>query len=396
MKTRHILIIIFLLSSWFAPNTLQAQHHFMFPSKRTVPILTPATLDTLLDKIPKFVYTPAKDNRQLQEDDITTSFYTGNEGSSGETNFKLENEIDVLPNALKIDIDSAYLYLYRIQSVGACFMSLKFSKFDLPRGSTFFMYNEKMSNKPEGENYLPECEFEMSRNFLQKKYFSGNSSIPGTSIVMEYFEPKEVQSNGNIRVKSINHGYTNPYWVTLHFSDELKEKLDLKKKKNQEKLEKDGDECVYRSAFCAGEDFENLWKGNIAINKLSPKLDASGNEIPNETTYYFKGSAFLFNNAACKNGSTSFFVLTAAHLYKDVAAGEEITEDRFYFFREFINCVDIIGPNLTNVCEGFPKPKTHIKYNDYENENIFMVWKDENKDVALLCFNKNRLIFPLI
>lgn len=102
------------------------------------------------------------------------------------------------------DVEGGRLWTFGISSDSAYSINLVFSKFHLPKGAEFYMYNDEKTML-----YGP---YTFSDN--RKNGRLSTDLIKGASITLELFEPTEVKGETQISVERVVHGYVNMFEQT--------------------------------------------------------------------------------------------------------------------------------------------------------------------------------------
>lgn len=93
--------------------------------------------------------------------------------------------------------DGTRVWRLGIHSANAYSINLLFSKYELPKGASLFLYNANQTQIIGSFNYL---------NNSEKKLLPVRP-IDGDRIIIEYQEPKDVSFHGALQVGEVNHGY---------------------------------------------------------------------------------------------------------------------------------------------------------------------------------------------
>ena len=117
-------------------------------------------------------------------------------GQNLEVNYSLGNsgQWEYLPNGDK-------LWRLRIYSQGAYTLNFGFSKYILPTGATFFLYNENHSEVLGS--------FTSENNSVSQQF--ATTLIQGDAVTLEYYEPADVSFSGEITIDRVTHGYRNVF-----------------------------------------------------------------------------------------------------------------------------------------------------------------------------------------
>jgi len=95
--------------------------------------------------------------------------------------------------------DSGKLYLYQICSPTAYALQVCFDAFKLPKGARMFMYDK--------EKTMFLGSFTSQNNFVTNKF--ATQFIPGNTVVIEYYEPNQVEFESQIHISGITHVFTD-------------------------------------------------------------------------------------------------------------------------------------------------------------------------------------------
>ena len=93
--------------------------------------------------------------------------------------------------------DGTRVWRLGIHSANAYSINLLFSKYELPKGASLFLYNANQTQVIGSFNYL---------NNSEKKLLPVRP-IDGDRVIIEYQEPKDVAFHGVLQVGEVNHGY---------------------------------------------------------------------------------------------------------------------------------------------------------------------------------------------
>ena len=117
-------------------------------------------------------------------------------GYSIEVNYNLEN------SGTWIDLgEKGRVWQFSIQAKGAKSINLLYDDFWLPEGATLYIFNSDKSHVIGG--------FTSANNKGIKEEFSkfATGLVYGDEITLEYFEPKEVEGEGEVSIARVVHGY---------------------------------------------------------------------------------------------------------------------------------------------------------------------------------------------
>jgi len=203
--------------------------------------------------------------------------------------------------------DGGHIWRVEVTAPGAQALSAFFDKFVLPEGGMVFLYNFSKTQVIGAFT---------SRNNVPGGYFA-TELIAGDRLIMEYYQPSDVQGAPLIHIYSINYAYRG-----VGFLDESK-----------------GTES---------------YAGICEVNVKCPECDAWQNErkgvmrimiVKGGSSWWCSGS--LLNNARNNNVP---YVLTADHCFSG-STTDDLQQWVFYFGYESILCVN---PGHTD----YPTPKT--------------------------------------
>ncbi len=137
-----------------------------------------------------------QDARPYIQEDAITDKYKDHVWRFG---ININVNIDFKNQALQERVANGTLYRLRIYSEGATSINFRFDKFRIPKGSQLFVYNNSMS--------------EILGSFTHqnnKKYGSlGVSLIFDDAVIIEYYEPDNVDFSGELHINRVTHGYRN-------------------------------------------------------------------------------------------------------------------------------------------------------------------------------------------
>lgn len=147
----------------------------------------------------KFEEMPLVDEYALREEDKILDTLPGMPWRFG-----FNHEVDLNPdNSGFWDIIPGQGRLWRLalRSTNAKTINLTFNRYKLPDGAKLFIYNEDKSVVLGAFT---------SKNNQEHGYFS-TTLIPGEAITIEYFEPFDVDFEGELNLMWVTHGYRGPY-----------------------------------------------------------------------------------------------------------------------------------------------------------------------------------------
>jgi hypothetical protein len=99
------------------------------------------------------------------------------------------------------DVNGGKLYRYRIYSEGAVSINFRFSEYKIPNGASLFIYN----------NDKTEVLGSFTSQNNKESGILGVSLIFSDAIIFEYFEPNNVQFDGELVIDRVTHGYRSAY-----------------------------------------------------------------------------------------------------------------------------------------------------------------------------------------
>ncbi|MBS4013286.1 MAG: T9SS type A sorting domain-containing protein [Bacteroidetes bacterium] len=185
-KILFILVIII-----FACNILQSQI-----SRPGDP--TSFSLEKGSSSIP-FISMPELDLENLYEEDLVFDNLADTPWRFGENidvNISLENsgKLTILENGDKI-------WQLGIYSKGALSINLTFNRYVLPKGAELFIYNEDRTSIIGAFT---------DQNNQDDEYFA-TTLVTGERIIVDYFEPANVEFQGVLEIETVTHGYRSPF-----------------------------------------------------------------------------------------------------------------------------------------------------------------------------------------
>lgn len=112
--------------------------------------------------------------------------------------YKYDTDISIVDEALYLEFaDGGKLWEYTVSCPGAQSINLLFENFNLPEGAQIYLYDvnrtnyvgayTSLNNRPDG--------------------MLGTELVHGESIIVEYYEPAEVDFQGTFTISSVIHGY---------------------------------------------------------------------------------------------------------------------------------------------------------------------------------------------
>lgn len=221
--------------------------------------------------------------------------------------------------------DGSRVWRTAISSPGANFMTLYFSKFDIPEGARLFVYNA------DGSFVLGSF---VRENVLEGGVFY-TQAIPGDVCYVEYIEPANVAGMGTLEITDVCHGY-KPIFGSLDPKGQLG----------------DAEGSCHINVKCPeGDDWRDQIRSVVAINTV-----AGG--------YSFMCSGALINNTA---QDRTPYVLSAFHC-QDLSEYGPITQWTTYFNYQTNTCNGSSGP-----CNKSVTGATIVAKNSYSTGSDFML-----------------------
>lgn len=166
------------------------------------PVSFNKSLHSLIQKnIPVMAMT-AIDLERLTTEDIINDHnkeipWRFGENISVNIDIKINGVYDLLPNGDK-------LWRIRVYAAGAYTLNFTFDNYELPDLAKLYIYNEQKTNVLGAFT---------SFNNQADKIFA-TTLIEGESVIIEYYEPKNVDFSGTLHLSRITHGYRNVYDFT--------------------------------------------------------------------------------------------------------------------------------------------------------------------------------------
>lgn len=105
--------------------------------------------------------------------------------------------------------DSSRLWRLGVKSEGALSINLTFDNYKLPDGANLFIYNE---DKTHVIGAFTSCNNQEHRHLA-------TTLIQGDAVVVEYYEPAQVDFQGELNLWRVTHGYRGPYDMLKGFGD---------------------------------------------------------------------------------------------------------------------------------------------------------------------------------
>lgn len=96
--------------------------------------------------------------------------------------------------------DGSKLWRLGIKSKGAVSINLAFNRYHLPEGARLFIYT------PDGEHIIGAFSH---LNNQEDGYFA-TTLLPGDQVIIEYYEPADVEFKGELNLWRVTHGYRGP------------------------------------------------------------------------------------------------------------------------------------------------------------------------------------------
>ena len=106
-------------------------------------------------------------------------------------------KLDLKKEATVVDVDSGKVYLLELISPTAYALQVYFGAFKLPKGSRIFVYNS------DRKVFLGS--FTHENNFKNNKFWT--EFIKGNSLIIEYYEPKEIDFEPELHIESLVHTF---------------------------------------------------------------------------------------------------------------------------------------------------------------------------------------------
>lgn len=184
-------------------------------------------------------------------------------------------EINLKKDGEKLETRDGTIWLYEITSNQAYGLQLYFEHYSVPEGSELFIYT------PDYEQILGA--FTKDNNSFDNRF--ATQVLPGESAIIEYFEPKKVEFNGELIISKIIHSF-KPYF-----------------EKNENGTKNGGNgssgSCTIDANCTAASDFQNEKQSTLRISFY---------DFFNNFTFWCSGS--LINST---HGDRQGYVLTAEH-----------------------------------------------------------------------------------
>ena len=208
------------------------------------------------------------------------------------------------------EADGSRVWRMAVTSPGATFMSLDFSTFELPEGAELFLYDATGN-------------FVLGRFVASDRLPEGNfntQAIPGSTVYIEYREPKEVIGQGRLVLSSVVHGY-KPIFEPVTDEDAVKGALG------------DAEGNCHINVVCPeGDNWRKQIRATVAIQL-------------NTNMYAFMCTGTVINNTRRDRAP---YVLTAHHC-QDLDQYGGLRSMTFYFGYQASTCSGNDGPTNRSV-----------------------------------------------
>lgn len=257
----------------------------------------PHNINQPKNSIPSIILPPIETDKLLEEDLIFE------ESRLKPFRFAQMIETDIYPETVGVwnTLDNGdKLWQLKISSPGAFSLSVVFDYFKVPQGAKLFIYNHK------NQHILGA--FTAQNN--KKSKTLAIAPVKGDEIIIEYFEPKDVNFTGELHISSIGHDYKNIFNLL----------------NNNEKNFGASGSCNVNINCPEGESWQT-------VKKSVCKITFNG----------FLCSGALVNNT--RNNETPYF-LTANHCIDDTLDADNAI---FYFNYESPNCDNIDGDKTQTI-----------------------------------------------
>ena len=151
----------------------------------------------LTDDIPQIIMPLVDSDALLKEDEIEMAKDVPYRfGTPFEVQFNLDN------SGVWEDVPNGRIWRMSIKSQDAFSINLLYDRFVLPEGAELFVYDEEM------ESVLGSF---THKNNKTHETFS-TSPTKGDVTILEYFEPKEVEFQGEIQINRVVHAYRDIFF----------------------------------------------------------------------------------------------------------------------------------------------------------------------------------------
>ena len=142
-----------------------------------------------------FIKMPFVDDKKLKAEDEINDKDKSKPWRFGEN---IEVGIDIITSGIPDTIPGkGIIRRVGIHSAGAVSLNITFNKFRLPLGAVLYIYNKEKTQILGG--------FDWKNN--REDYKFACAPIAGNSIIIEYFQPFEVDFEGEINIYKVTHGY---------------------------------------------------------------------------------------------------------------------------------------------------------------------------------------------
>ncbi|MEM7104423.1 MAG: T9SS type A sorting domain-containing protein [Bacteroidota bacterium] len=188
---KHLFSLLFILSISYLAH-----------AQISTPGTPPSELYTLSTDVDKH-YMPSFDLNRLIEEDIAESRKGGVPPRFGH---KMEVKISPKEYGTWEELpDGGRVWRLTVTSYGARSLNFLFSKFEMPRGGEFYLYNEDKSYQIGAFTML---------NNKEDGVFA-TAPVKGESVTIEYYEPAYSRKQGKIVISHVVHAYKNLF-ATAH------------------------------------------------------------------------------------------------------------------------------------------------------------------------------------
>lgn len=207
--------------------------------------------------------------------------------------------------------DSGKLYLYQITSPSAYALQVYFDAFKLPKGARMFIYDQAKTM------FLGS--FTNKNNYINNQF--GTQFIPGNTVVIEYYEPNNVEFESQIHISRISHAFIDIQKSGIYTGDGGYA----------------SGRCNINASCMLGYGWERERKSvAIILFDVDPIKFEKEYHFKPKTYYYGFGTGNLINNVR-QDGSPYF--LTANHIYLSnpewsSCAGTDVANWLFLFDHE--------------------------------------------------------------
>lgn len=170
----------------------------------------------------------------------------------------IDADIDLINDNEPIELENGRLYLYHIYAPGAHGLQLYFDLFDIPKGSSLYVYNEEKDMVLGSFNH---------KNVNINKDF-GTQLIKGNSIIIEYFEPKEALQTGELHINNIVYAF-NPVFLKSDWHNPYNSCFEDLACFNNVEWEKTGASVALILAVAQGTTYTYFCSGTLLNNALN-------------------------------------------------------------------------------------------------------------------------------